>query len=477
MDSRYRIKEWHMNSHKEQGREGFPVRYEGEYRDILNKVFQKTWLVVLYVVFSTALVYFLSATRESLTLFVILQLPFIIAGCYVLWPNQNIRYRVPIGWITTALLLYLVNEYEQLNIRKPLTEKEIKVLQTNTQLISIYTTLLIICILIYSIYIGITWTYKSLKSRSSRSDISVFLAMWGATLQMVQIAAKIVLPTIKPILSRNDLGLGIVKVGEVSLSYSVFGFVPVSLFLLGILIFVSFAVSEDPYNPVSFVNFTSIKNSSHLYNFTKIALVPFWIIFIILGFVTHLLIITSRVLIEFTENYIPRVVFIVISLVLGPVLFFIGHKYLLISTKEIINYISIAESKNIKTQDLLRYFVIIHGYILLTLSVYFISICLTTLRYRGETPREMFSSIFEGLFNEGKDAAIAVTQVFSLMGILIVIIPITSLIPGGPGFGAFSWVYTAIMTIMVVWTYVRSVITAKSQKNFDKKEDTTLSQL
>lgn len=458
-------KDSRKNASQEQMRRGFPKIYTGQYRDLLNNVFQKTWLAVLYVVCTTALVYFLGGIHDSLTLFIVLQLPFILTGSYVLWPNPNIRYRVPIGWTTTALLLYLTSKFEQLNRVSSHTSSEFKTWQQNILIVSYSTTILIICILVYSMYIGIAWTYKSLKGHSSKSEISIFLAMWGATLQMVQIAAKLVLPYIKPIISENDVGRNIIKIGETSLSYSIFGFVPISLFLIGTLIFVSFSVSEDPYKPISLVDFMSVKNASSLYDFIKIVLVPLWIIFIILGFVAHLLVITVRVLIEFTENYIPRVIFIVISLVLGPTSFFVGHESLMISMKKIIDYMSVSEmSEKINTQSLIMVFLLIHGHILLALSIYFASICLITLRYRGETPKQIVSAVFQGIFGEGKEAAIAVTQVFSLTGILILIVPIAALIPGGPGFGAFSWVYTAIMTIMAIWTYTRPMIIAKLQK-------------
>lgn len=448
--------------------------FEGTYKTILQNLFANSWSIIIYLVVSVSIVYLLGYVENLAVLFVAFQLPTIAACSYVTWSNPYLRFRLPINWLATAalaLFIYLHNSPDSY-IAKTTISNLIGVIGWFFSL--------------YWLAHGLIWTAKvGRRNRQlERSEFIEFiadlLAIWGMTLLIASILNLLIGQSMQDILSGAFFGNALLEAINLVTATSVLRFVPLGFISIGLLIIVALRLRDVPYHPKEIRQLFPERGQGGmlaLQNLLMILYIPIWMVIVIVGFIIHfseLLWETSR---SFIQDYLNRLWFAVISLVLGPMLFYLGHLLTLQSMHLIVTYTATASHGLF--QDLVI-FLVDNLLILLALTLYIFSVPPMGVRFRGENSWAMLGmSLYAELFSRGINTVTAVGQTFALFGIVPFAIPLTALLPGGPTFGFFHMAYLVIVILCFVgyrlWikkvfnlkplAYVLSHIKFKSRQN------------
>lgn len=417
--------------------EPVPVPFEGEYRNLLFQLMASTWVAVAYVVISLVAVYVLGYLYKPTMLFAAIQIPTVVACAYVVSPNPNISWRLPINWIATAVLAALVFVSKSTDY------------YFNQNIIGTFIGLIAWFFVIYWIISAITWSlkmHKQHKNTLNRIDfielMAELVATWGATLQVAFIFSWIFMPFLEGVAYEANTTRYLLVVIESIKELSILRFIPISVFLLGLLVLASLRFQTDPYRPKTMNEVLPVKAGSLLSSFIVALRIPVWILVVIIGFITHFAKLFWESALSFFKSYIARLCLILIGLVVAPTLLYFGHTLVLQSLYRVNQYIT-AESVGIFSG--IKQFAVVNLLMLLALCIYVISVPPLATHYRGEKIDKLLKSIYNEIITHGKAAAVAVGQTFSLFGIVPFVIPVASLLPGGPTFGLFSILYTVIV--------------------------------
>jgi len=419
-----------------------PEPFEGEYRNLISALMSNTWIGILYVVASIIILYTLGHVSNPLYLFFAIEIPTITACSYVVSPNPNIAFRLPINWIGTAVLVALMfaaqlepNTSEQKNIGNAIG-------------ITIW------CFVAYWAVNAILWNIRAWgKSKDKLNQIGLinlvayFLAIWGATIQVAYMLSWIFLPFIRSISYNAPIPNSLISAIDIVRNYSVLRFLPIGILILGILLMASLRFKEDPYYPRALHEVLPSSNGNQILNsFIMGIRIPVWIVVVIMGFISHFSMLIWKSVTEFLRTYFARLICVAIGLILGPTLLFIGHKIGLFALDNLAKYLNFSASTY---RGIINFFYV-NFLMLAALCLYVIAAPPLLVRYRGETANSIISSIQIEIYARGKVVASAIGQTFSLFGIIAFVVPVASLLPGGHGFGVFSILYSIIVAVSLI---------------------------
>ena len=429
--------------------EPIPDPFEGEYKNLVVKLMGNTWLAIVYIAASILVIYGFGFITNPLMLYMAIQLPLVLACSYVVSPNKNVSRRLPVYWIGTAIFASLI--YASQNA----------VNYSDKIIIGNFLGVLAWAFAIYWTISAIKWSSRARqynKEKLKRAELIEFIAkiisIWGATLQLAFFLSWLIVPYLELHSFNAPYANAFISTVKFIKKSSIFSYLPLGLLFFGLLIIVSFKFKDDPYVPKSMEEVLAFEKRSIFTNFLLAIRLPIWIMLVIIGFIIHFLKLLWLSTKQFGDFYIARLVFIVIGLVFAPVILFWGHSIFLNALKHVSTYSNFNYSSFFNG---FKYFIIINVLVIVSLCLYVISIPPLAARYRGQNLASLISSIKDELFIYGKSASNAVGHTFSLFGIIILLIPITDLLPGGPDFGIFSTLYSAIiltcLAIYLINTY------------------------
>lgn len=407
-------------------------------------------MAITYLVLSLIFLYLLSFIKNVGILFALIEIPTLLACYYVIIPNKNISYRLPINWVGTAIIAYLfflTSSYTGYS-------KSI----TLGNLLGVIAW----CFLIYWFISSFRWSIDALeKNKESYKKFeflklfSIIITIWGATLQISFILIPAFITNFNSVTYNASIANSFIKTFYIIENVSLLRFLPIIIFLLGILLLTSFKFQDHPFKPKSMDEVLKINRNSLLYSFSLAIRLPIWLIILIIGFVIHFSKLFIGTIVKFFSFYSARFLFITIGLIFAPIILYISHSIVLYT----INYLSYYFYSNIySTWYSIKLFFMINLYFIVSLSLYVISIPPLSLRYRGEQIfyfKEFIGSIKYQLITLGKPASTAVGQTFSLYGIIIFLIPVIALLPGSPDFGVFCTLYSIIVLLGIIWYYFK----------------------
>ncbi|MDZ7363690.1 MAG: hypothetical protein ONB46_23680 [candidate division KSB1 bacterium] len=357
--------------------EPVPAPFEGEYRDLLMKLMASTWVPVVYVLASLIITYVLGHVHSPIIFFTVIQIPTLIACSYVVSPNPNLTYRLPINWIATAILAAFVYASQTSETYYGYSELGDEIGMV-AWFFAIYWTLS-----------AVIWSIKMRKvnkDKLSRLESVEFFgelfATWGAALQVAFIFSWIVIPFLEGITYGAATARSLAVTVEAFRGMSILRFLPVSVLLLGLLIMVSFRFQIDPYRPKTMNEVLPVKKGSLLVSLLIALRIPVWILIVIIGFINHFSKLLWESTRDFFKNFLARLCFIFVGLVLAPALLYFGHIILLKSLHLVTQYL---DSETFGFFGNIKQFFIVNLLVLITLCVYVISVPPLAVRYRGET--------------------------------------------------------------------------------------------
>ncbi len=427
--------------------ESVPAPFTGAFHSPLNKLIGDTWLALGYVVVTVAITTLLTNFVKTTALFVALQIPLIILCTYVVSPDPNVARRLPFNWSVTAVLALLVY-----------------LLQTATKQSAIYAFngaagLVAWVLVVYWIVSAVRWSVKiahEQKAKLARGQalelFALLCATWGAVFEIASLLVWIILSLWSDLARTVPSVHALFSAITLMKTLPVLRFLPLEIVAASLLVLTALRMKDDHYVPRSLDEFLPVREDSFFAPFVLAFRIPVWIMVVIIEFVIHFSRLAREALVDFARHFVGRLDFILLSFALAPLLFYIGHTLML-------NALHLASAyyhaSGLGFLEGLKYFFVINLMLLAALCFYVLAVPPLAARLRRVPPENFSRAVHRELVVQGKAYVLALGHTFSLLGVLPFVIPVVSILPGGPSFGMFSLLYSIIVLAGFGW-YVTS---------------------
>lgn len=414
--------------------------FEGEYRELLSKLWDNTWLGVVYVVASVSIIYSMSLLNKPFLMEYFAEIPLFVICYYILSPNKRLTQRLFWNWVLTTILAGLIYAYSNSLAEKIFLGNAIGIV--------------IWCFILYWLLVAFTWSVRIRREnldKSSRSYliefIAVILTTWGATLQIAFCLTLIVIPFFENMKINSSIFSSIDQTARAIRMFSIFKIFPISILLLGILIKVALRFKQDKYRTKSISDLFPEKGKGIIGVIINALQIPAWMVYLIGSFINHF----SKLLVletfDFLRFWVARMIYLILGVLLPPLLLYCGHN-LLYHTFDLLSIYLMGKAGIV--ESIIMFFKI-NALVIIVLLIYYISIPLLSIKYRGVVISEIFDALHHEIFVIGKKAADAVGQTFSLVGVIVFAVPVAVLLPGGQKFGTFSVIYSIIILPFILY--------------------------
>lgn len=423
--------------------------FEGKYKEILTSINNNIMAGVILFIGLLLVVILLGQIKNPVLLSAFIQIPIIVFSLIVLSPNKILRSKMIPFWILPSIISELSIIHV---IYLPYSIVNYSMQKLTSELIGILLCFEVLFMLIYSI----KWTrdfyrinYKVGDRNNISSTVAELFCIWGCFTQIFVFVSNFLSIFIR--YNVNSASIHLLEVISKFISTNTFfAYLPMVFIFLGIILYVSLQFQIHQFNPIKFDQILPL-NDKVLFFYKGIFIgikIPIWIIILIIGFLRHFIFLFIISIYDFIKYFIARFVFIFLSVILPFSLFFISPLLIYLSLK-------FAYNDNLEVYSIFSYisFLKTHGLLLLSLCFYSLGVALLTIRYRGESIDNIFSSITLILSSEGKKALISLgNNTYSTFGILIIIIPIIMLLPPiGPIINVYSVLYVFIVLVLLTY--------------------------
>lgn len=423
------------------------------YRDLPTELTRHTWVLLVYAVIVFILVYILGQYPTPLLFFVVTQVPVLLMATYVVFPNRQLSFRLPFFWITAGVIvtgLVLSGEVPIIGDFNASVLQEYRGPgRDRWSAIAVAGGVWALALFwVSSTIVGLVGARKDI----ARTRVA---GGWIASIGAAGVALSFLISTVAwafgDLIGDVPFGVVLVQVGSMWLALWPLRSLLIALILVGLFLDAAALFAGDPYSPPTPEDVMPLSGSGWVDALLLFARWPLWILVIILGFlvafIQHLLTSSAVTL----ERWAAQLYYGLLSLVGGPLVFGIGHW---IAWTAILLAYSHVQGLRPGAWEALAVFAGVHMTALLALSIYAAAPVLIGMRWTsGVVLRDLIADTKAGFSSVGKPAAVSVGRAFSMVGVVVVAVPLASLLPGNPKFGAFSWLYT--VTLLLVIPYLR----------------------
>lgn len=409
--------------------------------DLVAGLMRHTWLVLAYAVVCVTSIYFVSRFATDLIIFSVIQLPTVALVSATAF-NQKLAFpRVPVIWLTTAVLLltFLVDE-------------------AHVDWAPIGFAVAAAALVAYGLLRAFDGTAREYHRRKDELGISgtvaLLIASWGATLQIAFLALLWMRGNVLELLKSSEAGRSLYAGLELVTLSSLTAWFPVSLLALGIAMLAAFRLKDDPYRPLEFDEILPARSSGIATALLATLRLPTWIATIIIGFLVHFMNHIWWSLKLFLSEWLGRMLLLVFAVVLPVAGLTAGHWCYWQVAATVADYLG--EPRH-ELPTFLAAFIAIHAFALAALSLYAVSIGPLLMRIKPSSPAQAFAAILAYASRDTLLALNAVGRVFSLFGVLFIALPVSSFLPGSPGFGPFSTAYLALVILALGYVFLAEI--------------------
>jgi hypothetical protein len=422
------------------------ARFTGKYRELLEIVTSRG--VIFLVVLAVVAIALIGRAPTPIAIFLALQVPTLIACCYVTSPNPNLLYRYPINWVFTIFMAII---YEMTRIKNH---------GLTSQNLGDMAALAIALISLYWLFTAIQWAWRTLPKRLNSSDridflgaFAKLLATWGISLQVLGMVGVVVRQFLEANRFDSDLANFILGFFKFIDSISILQFVPVGVFVVALLLLVSLRLGTDHFSPIPISDILRVPSSPILEAFVAPFKVPIGILVNVVAFVVHFISVSFLALGEFADGFVARMAFILVGLFLAPLLLAFGHFLMFEAVGTVVVFMQsghaplqevVADGASFLRANLLG---------ILALCLYVLAAPPLAARYRNETIKEIGRAMKIELVALGRPVVDALVQSLSLYGILILAVVVSG-VALGRGLDNYWIFYAAFLVVIVVVTVV-----------------------
>lgn len=401
---------------------------QAEYRDLPTHLTRGAWVLLVYTLVSLGAVYATGAFADPNLFFVLFELPLLGIAAYVLSPAPRLRLRLPLFWSITAALV--------VGWRSGLGD-------------SWMLALACWALVLTWMAMGVLEAIRRLDRVSGGRALGRFTSIIGAWMLAASFLFSWVGAWLRNPLEGSPPGDALLFLAEGVLATAeirvVFGLV----LMTGLMVTAASLFVRDPYEPPRPSDVRAITGDSVLGLLLRMIRWPVWIAVLVCGFTLKFFRHLVRAGQDFLDDWLARVYYAMVGLVLGPAILACGH--LLVWT---VAEMAMAPPGTAATgfPDQISRVATQHILGLLALGLYAASPAFVGLRWRdGEGLTGLWRRTREGFREVGQPAAISVGRGFSVLGVVVVVLPLAAMIPGGPGFGPTAVLYVILLGGGVAW--------------------------
>ncbi len=419
-----------------------PLKYESRWSrrnsvmtarfpDLAAWLTSQTPIALIYSIGCILIVYAVNHWANEVVLFLITELPTLLAMAYVVSASHSLRFRVPFLQFLSAVFMwtYAGSTAE------------------SGGWAAVISSVCLLAFFGYCITRAVTGSMQEFRENVSTEPVTPALALlftaWGATAQVVMIVLALV-KTVLPVPDQSIAGLAVRGLLSVSPAHSLLSIVPIGLLVLGLLLYTALRFKDEPYDPPDYATVAKLRVHPVVDPILAAVCIPVWVAVVILGFVFQFFTHLWSSIRDFFVGWFGRLMLILVGLVFPVATMLIGHQCLRAAMRSVMEVVSLSGESNQVGQ-----FVIIHSFALLALSLYVVAVAPMSVEVVQEPPLAAIGRIAQSLREEGFPASNAVGRAFALYGVVFLAVPTANLLPGSKGFGFFSIVYSAVGLLLL----------------------------
>jgi len=400
------------------------------YRDLPAELTRHSILWLCYAIGAITAVYVCGLFMTPVLFLVASSVPLALISYWVLAMDPDLQVRLPLLWIVTsagAVGLFISESH-------PVWAANLLVASAG----------LVVCAWVGLVLDVFVKDWKSVDVSSRGRPISTV----GATLLGIGILLRWFSFAYSDVLRRAAAGRVLVDIAAVWSTVSIVRAVLVGVVVFGILLNAAFLFKEDPYKPPTPGAVFQVDENSLVGLLLSVLRWPTWITIVVLGYSFHYMKLAVSAAADLIEHWIPQLFYCLVSLIGGLMVLVTAHLALLSAGHDIHLHISRVRHLGTSIGDVVS----IHLYILAALSLYAVAPLLVGLRLRRSlTGRSFLSEVKTYVRDEGYPSCVSVGRGFSVLGVLLVALPIATIAPGGVRFGLISFLYSLVLTAGVLY--------------------------
>ncbi|MEK7729642.1 MAG: hypothetical protein AAB354_14645, partial [candidate division KSB1 bacterium] len=304
--------------------ETVPPVFAGAFLGPLAKLRSDVWWAVWYVLASLAVVTLLLHFVNAVVLFVVLQIPLVILCSYVVSPDPNVARRLPLLWSITAVLalfVYLLPRAEMSSTREVINNAA----GLTTWLLTVYW-----------LANGVKWSAGLMHQQKGKIDrlqslelVALLCATWGAVFEIASLLVWIVLGSWQDLAQRAPGVHALFSAVSLMKTSPALRFLPLEIVFVSLLVLTALRMRDEHYVPRSLDEFLPIREDSFFAPFVMTVRIPVWIVVILIEFSVHFARLAREATVDFAQKFVARLGFILLGFALAPLLFYLGHVFML----------------------------------------------------------------------------------------------------------------------------------------------------
>lgn len=394
----------------------------------------------IYVLALIGAVYELESFNSVDVLFWAVELPTYLLAMIVVSPDTHLRWRFPYLWVLTSMLVWA--RLSTMTLSHPQE----------------WVALSFGLLLLYCFVRALTGSIEEAKS-SGMKGVATLLTAWGVTVQIAFVATLLIKPFLEQVLTSTMIGKPLLSFVAHIRATSPWSFLPPSLILLGLTLFVGIRFRSDDYESKKYINVLAMTRGPIVVKAViHLVRLPTWLCILFGGILIYFIKQVAWSLREFIPTYFGRLLLISTSLILPLLLMVAAHSIVLTAVMRIHNYLT---SGNPTWWEACRLFFYLHLLMLISFCLFVVSVIPLPLKVASVSVKEAWAMIRQARFTDGVLAAEALGKGCCLYGFVALAVPIASGFRGA--FGPFSFIYTGFLSILLMLTYFQRTRQAASE--------------
>lgn len=269
------------------------------------------------------------------------------------------------------------------------------------------------------------------------------ITAWGAALIVAFLSLPLLDSYLAVVIANTKLGVllwnGLVALRSTSPAH----WLPVGLFVFGLVMHAAFEMRHSPHKPLAFSETSKLLPSS-IAKVLAPLLIPMWLALSMILFLFYFMAMVWKSLSIFADAWLARVAQVVIAFVLPVVILTSAHELLLQVSR------SLVDGNSLGARSALLEFAKVHGLAIFALTMYVIAAVPLAFELKAVRLRSMIVHLKHSYRVDGLPGAEALGQSFFLFACIVIALPTASLLPGGPAPGLFTKVYGVVLILMMI---------------------------